>query len=725
MTKYENIRKEETLKAKIAADYFSNFDYEPNLNNIDFVICQKKKRSDLFIEEPQNQKYYFWAEAKKGKHDIFDMLTQLILTCEKAYRSNEYYAPPWIGCFDQNKITFAEFHEILSIFNEPDFNWNTVPSNYRSQEFQKACQNIKKLLGNKIITFTFGDEDKEIKEFIKNNFTNSPENHIKIPITKDNFIQIFNKWEKEVKPSIALSKDEWKDCEQDGILDCDFYCADIMSFGGNAIPMAKKLKIILENDQYVFKDKEKIRYGKFPTFNIDFCDNGEAYKRFWNKYKRPPIETYQHYIIDRRDLLVPENIRQSRGSFFTPPIWADKSKKYLKKAFGDNWEDEYYLWDCAAGTGNLLAGLTNKYNVWASDIEEGNVSRMKSFIDDKKLDLLSNHVFQFDFLNDDFDKLPLELKKIIDDPQKRKKLIIYINPPYAENGAGLAKGAGKSGVSMGSMVYNKYVRILGNASRELFAQFFTRICLEISNCKIASFGKLKYVNAPNFVRFRQIFRGLYMGGFICHSVTFENVKGKFPISFLIWDLENKKNIDKITCDVMNKKGEVEGQKEYYSYNKKYINDWIAHFKVNTDTIGTLFFNSNDFQHYNFTYLSLLKDAKSITAFSINGENLIEASMYFCVRLCIVPTWLNKSDQFSYPNNLWQQDEEFQNDCLTFTLFHNKNLVSCHDGINHWIPFSEKEVDAKEKFDSNFMSEFLGGGGGGGGCIFCLYEKSVF
>jgi hypothetical protein len=56
---------------------------------------------------------------------------------------------------------------------------------------------------------------------------------------------------------------------------------------------------------------------------------------------------------------------------------------------------------------------------------------MKALIDEG-FNLLPAHVFQFDFLNDKFDKLPAELKKIIDDPEKRGKLIIYINPPYAE-----------------------------------------------------------------------------------------------------------------------------------------------------------------------------------------------------------------------------------------------------------------------------------------------------
>jgi hypothetical protein len=45
------------------------------------------------------------------------------------------------------------------------------------------------------------------------------------------------------------------------------------------------------------------------------------------------------------------------------------------------------------------------------------------------------------------------------------------------------------------------------------------------------------------------------------------------------------------------------------------------------------------------------------------------------------------------------------------LLGDKNRISAKDGVaagprNHWIPYTEKEVDAKEKFESGFMSTFL-------------------
>ena len=46
--------------------------------------------------------------------------------------------------------------------------------------------------------------------------------------------------------------------------------------------------------------------------------------------------------------------------------------------------------------------------------------------------LLDEHVFQFDFLNDEFKKLPKPLQDIINNPEKREKLVVFINSPYAE-----------------------------------------------------------------------------------------------------------------------------------------------------------------------------------------------------------------------------------------------------------------------------------------------------
>ncbi len=110
--------------------------------------------------------------------------------------------------------------------------------------------------------------------------------------------------------------------------------------------------------------------------------------------------------------IVKEINRERKGSFYTPKIWVELSQKYIADVLGEDWQDEYYVWDCAAGTGNLLTGLTNKYNIWASTLDKADVDVMHDRIENGA-NLLDDHVFQFDFLNDGFEKLPKGLQKII------------------------------------------------------------------------------------------------------------------------------------------------------------------------------------------------------------------------------------------------------------------------------------------------------------------------
>ena len=717
MPNYSNIQKEETLKSLVHEDYFSKFGYEPNIDNIDFVITDKKARHELFSEGPESSCHYLWAEAKKGTQDVFDMYTQLILTCKKTYEKADYFAPPWLAVFDEVRISFAAFHDILPVFSITDFNWNTTPSNHETEDFQKAKEKIKDLIGAKIVIYHFETDDKDIKEFIKTHITTDGIASVKSSITKDNFVQIFIKWVKEVKPYINIPQDEWTEFKQKGILDCDFYRADMMSSDGNTI--TEKLKIVLKNDNYKFQENIS---GRLFTSDIGFTDNGDAYTRFWNKYERPPAPVYQQFIIDRRDLLVPQNIREVKGSFFTPKIWADKSKEYMASVFGDNWQNEYYIWDCAAGTGNLLAGLTNKYNLWASDIEQGNVETMQSLIDiDDNLNLLSGHIFQFDFLNDSFDNLPEGLQEIINDSEKRKKLIIYINPPYAEAASSTtSSGTGKNKPSVATVykTSERYKPFIGKAINELFAQFIIHTYKLIPNAKLATFSTLKYINSQNFVKFRELYKAEFLKGFVCCSDTFDNVKGKFPIGFLIWSFEIKKRIKKIELDVYECNKDITessfiGKKSFEANDEgKFIVDWIRYFfDKESKHIAYLRFQGTDFQTSSnafFTSRPTENDIRESKITNITYKNITEMAIYLTIRHCIPATWLNNRDQFLFPNKSYNNDNAFKNNCIVYVLFHGQNKISSLHGVNHWIPFTEQEVDAKDKFQSNFMSDFLKG-----------------
>jgi len=699
--KYKNIREEE-LKNKVGADWFKQFDTTEIIGNIDFTVFPKQ-HSLSFGEGWGGATPLLWAEAKTGNFDIPTMFVQLILTIGKARTFDKTLPPAFLGAFDFKKMAFVPYINVQDIFYLNDFNWNVTPSNHETKEFKLIKERIEATLKSNTYVYDFVNDEKDLITFIKNNVAKAT-TVSKIKIDKNNFIPIYLRWLEILKPNIDVN---WDDLKKANIFDNDFYLADLFVDDRDTqnidddLTIRDNLFVIFQREGYKIA-KENIKQMFDATINLK---NKETYLQFWKRYKRPPIKEFQDYIIERRDLLVQQDIRERKGAFFTPRKWVELSQKYITDYLGENWQDDYYIWDCAAGTGNLLAGLTNKYHIYASTLDQADINVMHERID-HGANLLKNHVFQFDFLNDDFTKLPQSLQDIINDDEKRKKLVIYINPPYAEVSSVGTKG--KAGVNL-SKTHTKYNNILGTAGREIYAQFLVRIYAEIQDVTIAEFSKTKLLQGSAFISLRNYLRAKIEKMFIAPAYTFDNVKGKFPIGFKIWNTTNKELFQYVTTDIFNENADFIGTKGIYAVDKnEYINKWISSFKVNENFIGFLAgTNGNDFQQNGIVYIlnkkELMANPRGIW---INGQNLIPVSIYYSVRKCINQTWINDRDQFLNPNVNWQNDKEFQNDCLAFTLF-NTNILNS-EGINHWIPFTEQEVNAKEKFASNFMSNFING-----------------
>ncbi|EAH5553009.1 hypothetical protein D9775_04225 [Campylobacter upsaliensis] len=736
---------EEELKAKVKEDFFSpnpqsefikldkeqksllkTLDSTQILGRIDFCISYNAKT--LF--QPIN---FLWAEAKKGnKSDIIESFIQLILTIgkEKTYENN--LPPLFLGAFDCEKIAFIPYHELDSIFSQNDFNWLVTPSKHNTKEFKALHTLAKELIEGSKLQFDYKTQYKELTTFITSNFTLGNENIAKIPITKNNFTTIYQKWLTSVAPSIGI---DWNLAKNAEILDADFYLADLLSAENQSL--LDKLFVVLKNNHYEF-DKVKTGGLGLSIKTAEFNDKQKAHKEFWNLYERPPKEEYWNYIIDRRDLLVPSDIRERKGAFFTPQIWVGKAQNYLAKALGENYQSEYYIWDLAAGTGNLLANLTESHRLYASTLDKADVEIMQELSSKNALHLLPKHIFQFDFLNDEFfdticekhqkeglnfadekcekcqkSKVPNSLQEILKDEAKRKRLIIFINPPYAETATKRVNEKNrknKVGVSFTETRLD-YSNEIGIATKELFAQFMIRIYKEINGCILAQFSTLKIVQGPNFAKFRNVFKANFLKGFIAPADTFDNVKGQFPIGFTIWDTGVYKKITKIKTQIFNEVGSMIGTKAFHSYTEStFITDWYRQYhtrKISDENLGAIGLYGSDFQHNNFIRITNPNQHPNRWTF-ITPNNLIPTSIYLSVRHCIKATWINDRDQFLAPNKKWEKDTEFHSDCLAFMLFHAQNRITAKEGINHFIPFAELELNAAEAFESHFMLEFIQG-----------------
>ena len=710
--KYNNIREEE-LKNKVASDWFSGFDTTQIIGNIDFSLFPEKDH--IFHTIP-----LLWAEAKTGNYDTVTMFVQLVLTIGKARTYSRMLPPAFLGAFDFKKFAFVPYNSIEDIFSINDFNWNVTPSNHETKEFGLIRQRIEDNLKKDSYIFDFEKDAKELRFFITHNLVNATDK-AKQTINKSNFVSIYLRWLEVIKPIINVN---WENLKKRNILDCDFFLADLF-VDDKGTPeiiddtaIYENLFVFFENQGYTIR-KENLRNQDGSESNFDAfirIADRETYQNFWKLYKRPPHSEYHDYIIERRELLVPQDIRERKGAFFTPRQWVALSQQYLTDYLGDNWQDEYYIWDCAAGTGNLLAGLTNKYNIWASTLDQADVKVMHERIA-HGANLLESHVFQFDFLNDEFtsDKLPSDLLEVLNDNEKRRKLILYINPPYAEaTNARTVAGTGenKGGTAIGNRIHEKYKTLISKANNELFAQFLIRIYKEIPNSKIANFSTLKNLQSSNFSDFRKEFRAKLEKFFAVPANTFDNVKGQFPISFQIWDSEKEEVFTEKEGTFYDRNGNLLTIKKISSLNDtERINKWIKRFdnKKSEDlVIGFMENPTPDYQNNKFLNIANIEGNRHNNYLYLNRNTLLLGSIYFAVRLSIEATWLNDRDQFLYPKDGWQNDEDFQTNCLTYALFHGQNRISSAEGSNHWIPFKEQEISAPARFTSHFMTDFISG-----------------
>ncbi|MCQ2708498.1 hypothetical protein JT134_02660 [Helicobacter pylori] len=516
---------EEPLKAQIKAEFFKDKKFLYSGDKIDFMLSYKHSNATLPI---------LWGEAKKGDFDDLDKaFTQLLLTIGK-HRLYTHHTPPYLCAFDAFRMEFIAFDDtITSFFYKSDIDFSITPSNRNTEGFKHALDVFKAMCKPHKSVFDFKTQSQECKEFIKKHLNSS---HLlsKIQIDKNNFFTIYQKWLEIVKPTIDIN---WEVAKTKDILDADYYLADLLSDGDKTI--IEKLHTILRSSHYKL-NRGVNELGKMDFMEVGFTDSQQAHQEFWSVYERPPKREFQASILERRDLLVPSDVRERKGAFFTPKIWVEKSQEYLAKALGQDYQEDCIIWDCAGGTGNLLRGLLNKANLYLSTLDHNDVAIVKDLAAKNHLKLLENHVFQFDFLNDDFfsDKTPKSLQEILKDKEKRKKLIIYINPPYAEAGnKSKMSGTGehKAKVARDNLICEKYKNELGKANNEVFAQFFMRIYKELNGVILASFSKLKNLQGSNFKKFREIFKAKFLEGFMVPADTFDNVRGQFPIGFLVWD----------------------------------------------------------------------------------------------------------------------------------------------------------------------------------------------
>lgn len=666
-----------------------------------------------------------WIEAKdKGTTSTYAAFTQLLHYVQVALNKGEDL-PPFLAVIDTEKAALMKTSVVIPFLEKKTIKWGK-----RASEITKdALDQVSAFIGTHIVSFKISTHGEEFIATTKAAIKSG--DIIRTQITPDNLKQVFDKWVEMIGREIGGVPEE-----KYALL----FFADIMSDGTYSTHEYLTAKLAHINNQ--------------PTFILDGkiydLGNKEGYRHFWAIYHRPPKEEYRDYLLARRDSLIPFDERSFKGAYYTPLHVVDKAYDKLTEVLGNNWQEKYIVWDMCCGVGNLEVKHSNPRNVFMSTLDQPDLDVMQA-----TKTCVSATRFQYDYLNDDINefgqidysltnKMPDALRKAIKDG---KKILVLMNPPYAEasnaDNTGLKDGdENKTGVSATKISAILKQEDYGYAARELFAQFIARVAREIPTATLATFSTLKYVNAPNFEKFREKWNAQYLGGFIVHSKAFDGLNGNFPIGFLIWktdqNAKKKTPITKITTEILDKNARPIGEKIFYNIQSShFLNSWLPRLKTNDtniplknavtpqnnhakvtgwiDTaIGYIYCNSNDVQHapqQTVIYSSVYAGGNG---FYITAENIWKIAIVFAVRLLVKHVWINHNDQFLQATD--SLSENFKNDCLIWMLFHNKNCTASANElewngrtwsiVNHFIPFKETEVGANGRFESDFMVRYL-------------------
>jgi hypothetical protein len=231
-------------------------------------------------------------------------------------------------------------------------------------------------------------------------------------------------------------------------------------------------------------------------------------------------------VVDR---IVEDTTRRKQGEFFTPAIWVDKAHEYIASVYGEDWKEKYIVWDPAWGTGNLTRDYKFK-ELYVSTLNQSDIDTANQM--GYNTEAIK---FQYDFLNDDYEKLPVGLRNAI---ETGKEIIVLINPPYATaNNMGTKEGDHKAGISETIISKKMKESGWGKSVRNLYSQFLFRLFSINTNKKIqiCLFCKPNFYTASDYKIFRDKFFQDYshVNGFMFQASEFDEVSSEWGITFSI------------------------------------------------------------------------------------------------------------------------------------------------------------------------------------------------
>lgn len=636
--------------------------------------------TDGLVVGDKNNKIRCLCEFKhhfnlQEKSDVAKILCQIIFYLKKFDNANDDI-PNVIFVGDDNECFVIHANKLTKYLDKQGINWSIAPSSAWS-----SCPELYKdiLLDNDVNPLVFNVDDKfSIVSVVDQITVLSIDPSNRWPISPHNVLEAFDYWKSYVLAPQNITAQE----EVGAFMKCLIDRTNTYLH-----PNKPNVLIVTSNDG----SSREIKLKK-----------SKDHVSFFEYFKQDYTVEEKRNLTAVKDRLVADETRRMTGEFFTPKIWVDEAHRRLDEQLGSDWRDKYIVWDASCGTANLTRDYKFK-ELYLSTLNEEDVDCIKTMGFNA-----GATVFQYDFLNDDLDKLPTGL---LDALKENKPIVFLNNPPYGGNGAGHTKAVNKKGSSRTKVGDRMRKAKMGLATQQLFTHFMWKLSeiqykFKLQNAVIGLFSGINFITSSSYVRFRDdwLSRWSFTNGMMFCSNSFNGTSGNGEIIFSVWN--SKSNISQIKLDLMSEtliKNSFQsttiilGSKTINSA-KTNINLWIKPTILGNKTeclplrsaLCANDVNKTSFYDNCFGYLvchtpSIGGGQTGTNLFSsifhgghgcvISSQNIFRTSVYFTARRLIQPVWYNQKDEFSAPNEADPNYQRWVNDALIFSLFESRSSQS--------------------------------------------------
>ena len=251
--------------------------------------------------------------------ELMKVIAQSIFYLKKFHDAGIRPSPSTIFIGDKNECFAMHVNDIIDYLHG-DYNWALPPSSAH-----KDGNLMADLVEDKNIQpFVFRAENfKECIEKLKDLTDNIAR---RVLVTEKNITEVFRYFEETVIGKHTLKTNEL----------ANLFVQLLVNSDDNYLHPTERKKVLVTKS-----------YGDVPL------KSRNGFTSFFAHFASSYSPTQKQRLTSVVDRLVEDTTRRKQGEFFTPSIWVDKAHEYIASVYGENWRDEYVVWDPAWGTGNL------------------------------------------------------------------------------------------------------------------------------------------------------------------------------------------------------------------------------------------------------------------------------------------------------------------------------------------------------------------------------------